>query len=669
MATSGSLNTTAYEIRYVTFSWTRTGFSAEKNESYISWTLKGAGGSTSTTKWYKAGPFKVVINGVTTTINTRIDLYDGTTIKTGTATIPHNSDGTKSFTVSVDAAIFSASYNKSGTKTFTLDPIPRKSTLTANNGTLGAEQTLTIARASAGFTHTITYKCGTASGTVATKTTATSVKFTPPLSLASQNTTGTSVSVVFTLETFNGNSSLGTTTKTVVCTMPASIKPSCTLSVEDADGYDNVYGASVQGISKLKIIVTASSAYNSPISSYTITANGSTYNEASVTTGTLNSSGIVSVNAKVTDKRNRTSELKISTRTVLKYSPATVSELGVSRCNADGSKNDGGEYIKVTFSGRVTALNNKNKAIYRLLYKKTSAPEYTTVNLTEYNNIYTVTDGTYVFAADSGSSFDIKITLEDNFDTAKKSTKISSGFTIMSIKASGRGMAVGKVAEKDDAFEFGMDIFDKYDTQITNGMALSSDNALTSDPNDTLDELILTDVNTPVSGDAFYIRTVFGGDKSAEVNRAQTAIPYKGSGSVYHRAYFGGAWSAWAKTFNDAGDGNEMADFVVERGAKNGWQYKIWKSGVKECWIRGDVSGINAAANSYSGYRYSDPISIPLPFEISPTFSTCNGGSSSRIDALKELGVYGNEFRFWVYGLDSSATDITIRYNIYIIGN
>jgi hypothetical protein len=53
-------------------------------------------------------------------------------------------------------------------------------------------QTVTISRASSSFTHTVAYTFGSSTTTVATKTTSTSVSFTPPVSLASQIPNATS---------------------------------------------------------------------------------------------------------------------------------------------------------------------------------------------------------------------------------------------------------------------------------------------------------------------------------------------------------------------------------------------------------------------------------------------------------------------------------------------
>lgn len=121
---SGSFNTTKYEVRYLTFSWAVKSQSVSNNSTTISWTLKGAGGST--TSYYKAGNFKVVINGSTVySSSTRIQLYNGTTVASGNFTIKHNSDGTKSFTASAEAGIYNAAVNCKGSGSWTLPTIER----------------------------------------------------------------------------------------------------------------------------------------------------------------------------------------------------------------------------------------------------------------------------------------------------------------------------------------------------------------------------------------------------------------------------------------------------------------------------------------------------------------------------------------------------------------
>lgn len=136
MALSGSVETTAYGKRKLKLSWTATQ-SIANNTSTISWTLSAASTqSGGDDNWYRAGAFKVTINGTKVYSTTqkeadRITLEDNTKIKSGTTTITHNSDGTKSFTISVEGAIYYYAPNVSGSKSFTLDTIPRGATLTA----------------------------------------------------------------------------------------------------------------------------------------------------------------------------------------------------------------------------------------------------------------------------------------------------------------------------------------------------------------------------------------------------------------------------------------------------------------------------------------------------------------------------------------------------------
>lgn len=121
MAKSGTLNSSKYGDRYLSFTWERTGYNRSKKQSTIEWTLKGAGGS----GYYKAGNFLVTIDGDTeysTSQNSRIELWNGTTVATGTKTITHDSTGTKSFKVYIEAGIYTYAVNCDGSKTFTLDP-------------------------------------------------------------------------------------------------------------------------------------------------------------------------------------------------------------------------------------------------------------------------------------------------------------------------------------------------------------------------------------------------------------------------------------------------------------------------------------------------------------------------------------------------------------------
>lgn len=136
MALSGSFSTNKYSTSShgtigLNLSWTATQ-SVANNTTTIKWTLK-SNGSMSTGYNVQAGPVTVTING-TKVLNTtsRFAMYGGGKYKkTGSITVTHNTDGTKSVSMSVKAAIYSASVNCTESKTYTLDKIDRYALITA----------------------------------------------------------------------------------------------------------------------------------------------------------------------------------------------------------------------------------------------------------------------------------------------------------------------------------------------------------------------------------------------------------------------------------------------------------------------------------------------------------------------------------------------------------
>ena len=106
------------------FEWSVASQSTSSNSTKINWALKGAGGST--TSWYMAGAFKVQIDGNTVySSSNRIQLYNGTTVASGTYTLNHNSAGKKSFSAYAEAGIYTYAVNCSGSGSWNLPDIAR----------------------------------------------------------------------------------------------------------------------------------------------------------------------------------------------------------------------------------------------------------------------------------------------------------------------------------------------------------------------------------------------------------------------------------------------------------------------------------------------------------------------------------------------------------------
>ena len=335
---------------------------------------------------------------------------------------------------------------------------PAASTLAAASGTLGQAQTLTLTRYSAAFRDTVTWSCGTASGTIAALSQETSFSFTPPMELASQAPNAAAVEIRFTVSTYqaDGTTLVATSSTTIAAAIPETVKPSCMLAVSDTTGSLSTYGAYVQGRSRLHLVVTPTLAYGSAIASYQIVADGKTYTASDVTTDPIAGSGTLTLTARVTDRRGRTSDAATVTITVLPCAAPQITSFTAQRCAADGTADEEGLYIKVTFSASISPLDSKNTAAYRVRYRKTGTEDWTTITLTDYAGQYVVSSGTTVFAAAAADAWDVQIAAQDAFAETAQTRSVPIAFSLVNYNASGRGLAFGRISQIEDTFEVDM---------------------------------------------------------------------------------------------------------------------------------------------------------------------------------------------------------------------
>ena len=460
MATSGSITTNSCEGRSLTLSWSLSSQSVADNYSNISWKLKGSGSGSC---WVNAGNFKAVINGTTVySSSTRIQLYNGTTVASGTAKISHNSDGTKSFKLSCEAGIYYVAVNCTASGTHTLTTIPRASSVSATAVNLGSATTVSISRASSSFTHTLTYSFGSATGTIATKTSSTSVSWTPPLSLANQIPSATSGTCTITCTTYNGSTSIGSKTCTVKLSVPSSVVPTISsLSATRVDGtVPSAWGIYVQSKSKATLTINgAAGSYGSTISSYSISGGGYSGTSSTLTTGFLNSSGTITFTAKVTDSRGRTSAAATVSISVVAYSAPAFSSYTSQRCLSSGTVNEEGTYVKGTVSYSYASCSSKNTVTRTTYYKKSTDSTWTNASAS-FSSGTAFTFGGGNLSADY--SYDIRYTIADAFATVNVYDVVTTAAVVMDFKAGGKGVAVGKVSEFDNTFE----VSEKWDVKV-----------------------------------------------------------------------------------------------------------------------------------------------------------------------------------------------------------
>lgn len=130
MALSGSLTTNKYNgDRYYKLTWSATQ-SIPKNTSTLKWTLSAESESFYADNWYAERTLKLTIDGSVVYSKTdRVERLDGV-VATGTKDLAHKTDGSKGFSVSIEAAVYGSSVNVTGSKSFTLDNIPRYAKIT-----------------------------------------------------------------------------------------------------------------------------------------------------------------------------------------------------------------------------------------------------------------------------------------------------------------------------------------------------------------------------------------------------------------------------------------------------------------------------------------------------------------------------------------------------------
>ena len=328
------------------------------------------------------------------------------------------------------------------------------STLTVQNGILGILgilQELTITTDNELHTHELIIYSGNdvmslvLSGLV--------VEFIPPIEWAHNNKNGDKITIVFNLITKLNGVLVGNSFKKAEYIIPSPINPSCTISYADVAGYSNTFGGLIQGMSTIDVTITPTTIYDSPISAIISSVDDKTYYGEQFIAG-LSSSGVVPIHSTVIDKRGK-SGISTTNLLVLPYSKPIVFKLTGTRCDDQGNYNILGSWVKVDLETQISTLDDKNKMSYWLLYKKSNDTDWETLDIFMPISIYDKT-ASYLFEADTDSSYDIRILLSDELTTTEVSTQAPTAFSIININANGNGLGIGKKAEYDNVLDIGI---------------------------------------------------------------------------------------------------------------------------------------------------------------------------------------------------------------------
>lgn len=439
------------------FSWSEGSQSVVNNTTVVNWSLTLIADSNGRISTSNTRAWAVTFNGVNYSGSSSAAVANSSTITlaSGSTTVTHGSDGTKS-------ASYSFSYNfsgitfsgtalglVSGSGTAALTRIPRASSITVPKFTMGTAGSITITRADSSFTHTLTWKFGAASGTIATKTTATSVSWTPATAtLAPQIPKATSGTGTITCTTYSGSTAIGTSSVSFTATVPASVVPSISsVTVKEAtSGLAAKFGVFVQNRSTFAVTVSAAGSNGSTVAAITTKFQGVTYSGDSFTAAAAKTSGSLNMETTVTDSRGRT-DSKRTEIAVVAYANPAISAFTVSRCDADGNLNNAGSYVKIAYAYSVVSVNSKNTASARIDYKRTTATAWSSTVLFTNTDLSANTSVIPTTQFDPDYSYDFRLTLADYFTSTAYAAAISSQAVILDVLPDGTGVAFGKVAE------------------------------------------------------------------------------------------------------------------------------------------------------------------------------------------------------------------------------
>ena len=249
------------------------------------------------------------------------------TLASGSSTISHNADGTKTLPIS---CTFNPNNGLHGTITvsasLSLTTIPRSSSVSVSAGVIGSSVTINVNRQSSSFKHTVRYAWAGKSGTIATNVD-TSTSWTLPLDFANDIPNSASGTGTVYVDTYSGSTKTGTQSTTFTASVPANVKPTFTgVSLSDLNGAaQNLIPKSdtfIQVISNIKVAFNgAVGSYGSSITGYYAEIVGKNQSTSSNggSLGIMNYHGTIKIRASVSDSRGRWSDTREVSVTVLEY--------------------------------------------------------------------------------------------------------------------------------------------------------------------------------------------------------------------------------------------------------------------------------------------------------------------------------------------------------------
>lgn len=451
----------------ITTSFNEFGQDVPNNKSNLTLTIYISADNNQTYFYNKT--LSCTINGITQTASISMSKGGSVTQSFTIYDIYHNADGTKSVSWSWNVTTGTSvlgTITRSGTQT--LATIPRASTISLSPSSivLGNSSTITITRAAANFTHTLTYQIGTLTGTLATKTSSLTATFTSTKAMAEQFPNSKNGNCIITCITYSGDTQLGTSTANLTLQTEDTSEYQPTMDAMTLAFTNKFHDKVLNGISSATLTAgTTHTKYNASVSSYTLTIGSVTSRNATLTINPINRTMAANVETiqatgQVTDTRGYTGNATPISFDLYKYNAPSVTNYSLERCLQDSTPDTNGTYAKLYIKYTYANYGYSNSISVKKI--NINDTDYTITANEQTADGITTGEGTTIIGGGNLSniqSYDYTITITDAVGTSVIiENSLPNGAKILNFKEGGLGMAIGKPSTEDNLVDSDWDI-------------------------------------------------------------------------------------------------------------------------------------------------------------------------------------------------------------------
>ena len=443
----------------------------------------------------------ITIDGTSYSIGSTLPYTTTVTVYNNSHTIYHNSDGTRSVTVSFSFNTHISAGTMTGSKTIQLTNIVvdkvNQCSISSDWVEVGSTVTIYTNRAKDHYTHRVWYSFngtdGFSAGLSATSGIGGSCTFTPPADLINyMSSTATSGTATFAVAVYkdNGATHLGTTyVSTNVYMTPAKYPPSMggisTSVYSNGSPFSDIY---VRNYSGVKLNYSGSAQRGAYVSYYAISGDGlyTTTGSTEYIRNKMANSGNVTFTVTVYDSRGASASNSVTIWVDNYYYPS-ISSVGTVRCNSSGSPDNTGSYFKATAYGSYTNIGanvNGNISI-KVQYMITGGSSYNSGNWLDVSKNSGGATGSKVIGGSlKDATYKVLYTIYDAYGHTSTYEDILSGhFFTLDINSGGTSVGIGSSAsDNQKILTIGMsEIVLSANPSLSGNLRLTDGTVLTSD--------------------------------------------------------------------------------------------------------------------------------------------------------------------------------------------